>query len=268
MDEASQPNEPRLGVPPDPPWKPLESGDHPPKGYLSVYYSDPLARYPVRHITKVGDNKSDPNIETATYGLFSTCEKELRRSIVKNKRPWIFFVANLKGAGRALTGFYEVGWYAPGPLGKRDFALAASRMRFIDPIPLSEIAGPLGDKVRIRFRLYMGVDEEETEALRNLVEERSDRTEAYLREVRRMESYSKRITGYSYPTWEREGSFSPADAAIYLEHPESPDDEEIGNTSPTDRWKCSECGHELVNLSRQKLCPSCQRTGTLSAVQS
>ena len=253
-------------MPPEPPWKPLD-GESLGKGYLSVYYSDPLARYPVRHITKVGDNKSDPNIETATYGLFSTCEKGLRGSVVKNKRPWVFFVTNLKGVGRALTGLYEVGWYSPGPLGARDFALAASRMRFVDPIPLTEIPGPLGEKVKIRFRLYMGVDEEEAAALRALVEERPDRTDAYLHEVRRMESYSRRITGFSYPTWEREGSFSAADAAIYLA-PRNDSDEEVGNTSPTDRWKCSECEHELVNLSRQKLCPSCQRTGTLYAIQS
>jgi hypothetical protein len=65
-------------------WKPLAGGG---TGYLSFYYSEPLARYPIRHITRPADNKSDPNIETATYGLFSICERQMRGKLVREGRP-------------------------------------------------------------------------------------------------------------------------------------------------------------------------------------
>lgn len=254
-------------MPPNRPWQPLQR-EEPEQGYVSIYYSDPLARYPVRHITKLGDNKSDPNIETQTYGLFSTCEESMRRSVVNNGRPWIFFIANLKGIGRALTGFYEIGWYAPGPSGARDIALAASQSRFIDPIPLTEISGGVGETVRRRFRLYMGVNAAEAETLRQLIESSPDRTGAYLSEVKRMESYSRSITGFTYPTWERDRSFGADEAKTYLTPRRGAAAEEAGNTSPTDLWHCVECKEVISNVSRLKLCPKCQKIGTLVPVQS
>ena len=114
-------------------------------GYLSVYRSDPLARYPIRHVTKKADNKSDPNIETGTYGLFSTCERPMRRKIVREGRPHLFFVTSHGRSSRALTGYYELGWFAEstGGAATGDYALAATKIRFIEPIPLDVLPEPV-----------------------------------------------------------------------------------------------------------------------------
>ena len=80
--------------PPGPPWRPLDPAA-PATGYASYYLSDELARWPVRAITRIKDNKSDPNLETGTYGLFSTCQREMRSGIVHDPPRYIFFVTNL-----------------------------------------------------------------------------------------------------------------------------------------------------------------------------
>ena len=54
-----------------------------------MYLADDLSRLPVRHITRPHDNKSDPNIETGTYGLFSTCENQMRSGIVNRGAQYI-----------------------------------------------------------------------------------------------------------------------------------------------------------------------------------
>ena len=101
--------------PPVEPWSPLrkQAGAG---AYLSVYLSSPLARLPVRDITRLGDNKSDPNLETLSYGMFSTCEPRMRTSIVNRSIGEIFFLTNFRGEGRVLTGYYKLGWHRPGPL--------------------------------------------------------------------------------------------------------------------------------------------------------
>src|SRR5262249_54335505 len=92
-------------------WNPLSdtSGG---AGYLSVYLSEPVARYPIRHVTKKANNKSDPNIETGTYGMFSTCERLMRRKIVQEGRRYLFFLTSHRTRGRVLTGCYKLGWFA------------------------------------------------------------------------------------------------------------------------------------------------------------
>jgi hypothetical protein len=249
-------------MPPNPPWEPLTTTEE--IGYLSVYLSDPLARYPVRHITRVADNTSDPNIETMTYGLFSTCEDKMRKGVVRDGRRWLFFMATLPGKGRSLTGMYKVGWHAPGPLfpGVDDFALAASEARWIAPIPASEVGGSLGDQLRRKFRLYLRLDSEHTAELRELIESKPDLTDAYLAEVARLERFSKSVTGYTYPTWEREQGFEGSDAAQYLT-PREGGGEQATNTSPTGRWRCVECDSTTENAARLKLCPTCKAPGTL-----
>src|SRR5450631_819859 len=54
--------------PPSPPWREIAIR-RPPTGYLSFYIADDLSRLPVRAVTLPGNNKADPNLETATYGL-------------------------------------------------------------------------------------------------------------------------------------------------------------------------------------------------------
>jgi len=249
-------------MPPDPPWVPLATNED--IGYLSVYLSDPLARYPVRHITRIADNKSDPNIETMTYGLFSTCEDKMRKGVVRDGRAWLFFMTMLAGKGRSVTGMYEIGWHAPGPLapGVDDVALVASSTRWIDPIPATEVSGSLGEELRRAFRLYLRLGVEHTAALRELIASRPDRTADYLSEVSRLERFNQSVTGYTYPTWERDCSFERADAAQYLT-PRDGGGEKSANSSPTGRWRCVECGSTTDNTARLKLCPTCKAPGAL-----
>ncbi len=99
------------------PWRELSDAG---RGYLSVYFSEPLARWPVREITRPADNKSDPNIETGTYGLFSTCEPSMRNRIVNDGAATVFFLTTRrKHQGRVVSGYYHVGWYTEG--GSSDF---------------------------------------------------------------------------------------------------------------------------------------------------
>jgi hypothetical protein len=251
--------------PPVGPWRPLiDSG----RGYLSVYLSDPLARYPVRAITRPADNKSDPNVETLTYGLFSTCEPMMRNRIVKDGSATIFFVTSHHGKPRAVTGYYWIGWYAEGARGARnhDFALAAETARFIDPIPVTTLPDALAPSCAGRYRTYRPVDPEVTNVLRAVVDARPDRSEAYLREVNRLEQFSRARTGYAYPSWGREHGFTWSDAPAYFHDPtavvaESP------NSSPGGRWRCIACNGVIDNSALLKQCPACKAIATLIPYQ-
>ena len=53
-----------------------------PAGFLSFYLRDELSALAVRGVTLPGNNKSDPNLETGTYGLFSICCQSMRAGIV------------------------------------------------------------------------------------------------------------------------------------------------------------------------------------------
>jgi hypothetical protein len=136
-----------LYAPPEHPWTPIDN--RPGAGaYLSVYLSSPLARLPVRDVTRLNDNKSDPNLETGTYGLFSTCEPIMRGSIKARGIGEIFFLTTIEDVGRCLVGHYELGWLVE--FEKKDVALAATSMRFIDPIPVDRISGKAGARSMAR----------------------------------------------------------------------------------------------------------------------
>ena len=101
-----------------------------------MYYSEPLARWPVREITRPGDNKSDPNIETGTYGLFSTCEPGMRNRIVHDGAATIFFLTTRKrGEGRVLSGYYHVGWYTEEPKVPSTATMRWLPLRCVSSIP-------------------------------------------------------------------------------------------------------------------------------------
>jgi len=254
-------------APPKPPWRDLTvSGE--PEGYASVYLSDDLARWPVRHITRSGDNKSDPNIETGSYGLCSTCEPTMRTSIVKRGIPYVFFLTNFGGRGRKLTGYYEVGWYAEGPTPGRteDYALAARYSRFIAPVALEDLPTDAAVALSTGFRLCKRLSVDVAATLRRFIRARPDRTDDYLGEIDRLERFSLHHTGYRYPSWRRVRPWSWSEAARYVETPPDEAVDETRNASPTGIWRCVKCGERIENVARLKACPACDRLGTLVAV--
>jgi hypothetical protein len=251
-----------------PPWKPLREVV-PRKGYASVYLSDDLARYPVRGITRIGDNKSDPNIETMTYGLCSTCESTMRTSIVDRGIPDVFFLCNHRGEGRRLTGRYEIGWFAEGPFHgarEKDFALAAKSIRFIEPIPIESLKQPARDVLSTGFRQVKILEPEVRDQLRNLIDHQPDQTDRYLAEVERLESFALFHTKFRYPSWQRKARWTLSDAERYLRETGSKIASQTRNESPTGRWNCVACNAKITNSARLKACPACGELATLEAV--
>lgn len=250
--------------PPNPPWHEFP-GDSSAEGYLSYYLADELGRFPVRGITRVGDNKSDPNIETLTYGLFTTCEPTMRLSIVERGIRDLFFVTRPRGQRRALVGHYRLRWYCDGPFAprRRDFALAAESGRFIDPIAVDAVGRELGACLRHPFRLYVRIKEARRRELLQLIYGKPDRTDRYLAEVDRLERLNALYTGYRYPTWRRTSGWSWADAAIYLGSKPGKTADHAKNSSPSGRWVCTYCRKHTVNAALLRACPHCGRIGTL-----
>lgn len=249
--------------PPNSPWATLRPQD-PPAGAVSFYYSDPLACVPIREVTRPGDNKSDPNLETKTFGLFSTCERQMRASVVQNGIPHVFFVTR-RGGERVLTGYYEIAWYSESVLSPQgaDFALAASRVRFIeDPIPLSRLRGRLGERMRSHFRTFLRVDARESARLISLIDQRDDATDLYLTEIERIERFNQFHTGYR--CWGRTRPFSWDDAPDFLTSDRSSvKARKVLNSSPSGLWRCESCGAIHENKSLLKLCQACGKPGTL-----
>ncbi|QGG41311.1 hypothetical protein [Aeromicrobium yanjiei] len=244
----------------DAPWEELEDRG---TGYLSVYFSDPIARWPVRAITRPGDNKSDPNIETGTYGLFSTCEPPMRNRIVKDGAATIFFVTTHKPrAGRSLTGYYKIGWFTEGTQGasNSDYALAASSMRFIKPLPVLEVPAELREICASPFRQMRPTSVQHTSALVELIDQADDRTSDYLQEVERLETFALDQCGYAYPSWGRQSGFSWDEAPAFYKDGDVP---RIPNSSRSNSWRCQECNYVVQNRALLKMCPICNHVGSL-----
>ncbi len=213
-------------IPPNPPWVEI-NGDPGNGGFLSFYYSDPYSDVPVRRISSETDSKSDPNIETKTYGLFSTCEPMMRSSIVNEKLKYLLFCTRREKT-RVLTGYYELKWYTVGPTikgyamknghAKNDYILAAARARFVDPgFVLSELTGYLeGTDLSTRFRTFHRLSPKVTIKLISLLDHTEDMTAKYLTEIKRLENENLKSVGYTYPNWKKTSSFSWNDAGKYL----------------------------------------------------
>ena len=243
------------------PWHPLTDQG---RGYLSVYFSEPLARWPVREITRPGDNKSDPNIETGTYGLFSTCEPGMRNRIVHDGAATIFFLTTRRrGQGRVLSGYYRVGWYTEGTQGaiNRDYALAASSMRFIQPIVATELPKPLAAICSTEFRTMKPIDEDATSTLRELCDRQPDETASYFDEVLRIERFARARSGYAYPSWGREEGFTWDNASEYYQT--DAELSKVPNSSKSKKWRCRECGYVIKSGALLKRCPLCKEMATL-----
>ena len=197
----------RVAIPPNPPWAPLTvreaSG-----GYLSYFFSDELSSLPVRAITSVGDNKVDPNLETKTYGLFSPCNKNMRKIIVKRGCRYIFFVTRRKGI-RVLCGVYFVKWYAPINPDGGDFCLATDRIWFVaDSIPSGDVDKACGTNICRPFRTCLRVDAKGCRKMEGLLKRRANATRSYLAEIDRLERFNLKHGGYRYVTAKRRDSYS------------------------------------------------------------
>ena len=197
----------KVAVPPNHPWKPLDiceaSG-----GCLGSFLNDHLSGLPVRAITTVDDNKVGPNLETMTYGLFSTCHKVMRKSIVKRGCRHVFFMTNRKGV-RVLAGLYLIKWYAPVSSEDNDFCLAADEIWFVqDPIPLSDVDKVCGTNFDRKFRNYLRVDAVECKKIEKLLKRRRDITDLYLSEIDRLERFNLKHGGYRYVTAKIRDSYS------------------------------------------------------------
>jgi hypothetical protein len=222
----------------------------------------------VRAITLPKNNKSDPNLETLTYGLFSTCEPKMRVGIVNRRVRHVIFVTNIRAKGRHVTGSYELGWYAHGTLwpSTRDFALAACSARFIDPIPVRGFSGELGERLRGRWRSYILLDPEPSADLVAVVSAAPDRTSEYLAEIDRLERINRYLTGYRYVSWKRPEPWGWSDAGAYLPSDDGQPGDASPNTSPTGRWRCDACGETTINEALLKLCPHCGSGGRLRPI--
>lgn len=198
----------KIPIPPNPPWVPLDiceaSG-----GYLSYFYNDELSSLPARAITRVGDNKVDPNLETKTYGLFSTCNKIMRRSIVKRRCRPIFFMTNRKGV-RVLAGLYLVKWYVPVAPNGDDFCLAADRIWFVeDPIPLVDVDKACGtDICRPSRSICLRVNPDECRKMVGLLKRKPNVIKLYLSEIGRLERFNLKYGGYKCVTAKERDSYS------------------------------------------------------------
>ena len=254
--------------PPSHPWKTLEIPPKP-EGYLSYYYSDDISPMPVRWVTKPGDNKSDPNLETSTYGLFSTCSPNMRRGVVKSGRPYIFFITNRNGV-RVLTGYYHIKWYVEGAFsGGWDFSIAANKVHFVDPpISLVEIDKKFGSTLSKHFRTHKGLSHDICCKLRTLLESYEDSTDAYLKEVDRLERFNLKHGEYRYIGWKQKDKFSWEYARKYLERFfQEPSDQErsqkVKNSNPDNLWHCSSCKEVHLNKSLLRRCPHCGEIASL-----
>jgi hypothetical protein len=248
-------------IPPNPPWQILEAQQDA-HGYISIYYSDDLSALPVRWITKPIDNKSDPNLETRTYGLFSTCMSVMRSGVVNRGSSYLFFATRWKGE-RVLTGYYKIRWYARGVLG--DYCLAADKIRFTsNPISLKTVDRKCGTTVSKWFRNMKLLTPQQCTRVRNLLQDLPDATDDYLAEIDRMERLNLKSIGYRYPGWGLIDKFS-WELAPYFLNDNFPGQRRAKtlNTSPSGWWKCESCSKTVKNKALLKQCPFCKDVGTL-----
>jgi len=225
-----------------------------------------MSRLPVRAVTKPGDNKSDPNLETLTYGLFSTCSPRMRSGIVTRGSEYLFF-ATRRGDKRILTGYYRLRWYTNGVfVDKRDFALAADAARFIEKsISLTEVDRRCKTNVSRRFRGMLLLTPAECRKLKRLVDSQPDATAAYLEEVDRLERFNSKHGGYRYIAWRLKEKFSWELARQYLTEKRvaKTDTRLVLNSSPSGLWVCEVCNNVVTNKALLKRCPFCAKFGTL-----
>lgn len=241
------------------PWRRLKPNPNA-GGYLSYYYSDDLSPLPVRAVTRIRDNKTDPNLETGTYGLFSTCSKSMRKSVVANGSEYIIFMTSR--ITRVICGYYRIGWTAPTLFSDGDFCLAAAQLHFIaEPLSFESLRKPLGLR---KARCCLRLSPTQVNGLVDRLNEQPDATARYVREIRRLEQFNFSRTGKRYvnfgwitsPDWDR--------GTAILERARRQGGSVVtSNRSSTGEWRCLECGFEFESGSLLKCCPSCDHIGSV-----
>ena len=250
--------------PPNPPWKRLEKQSD--DAYVTFYYSDPTSPLPAREVTRPQDNKSDPNLETSTFGLFSTCEERMRASLVKNGIEHIIFLTN-RGA-RVVAGYYRVGWYCEGVFGlaEGDYALAAEEVHFIDPpIALSDLPASARSEIERHRRGFLRLEEGAARDVIRTVKRRKNKVNEYLEEIDRLERFNQRVIGFR--CWRRDVPFSWDEARALQGKKADQEAAAAPNTSPTGLWLCGSCKKEIRYKSRLKQCPFCGAVGSLTPIK-
>jgi len=266
--------------PPGLPWREL----HPnfaAHSYLCFYYTSSFSGRAVRDVNRVvanvsgghvADCKVDPNWETGTFGLFSTCQQAIRRGAVNNRSPYLFFFGDHAAASRerGVAGYYRLRWYAEGGTYAGDFCLAADKLHFVErPISFAEVNAHLGTKLSNRVpRLSMKLSTTESLGLLAMLEQQPDATAAYIREVRRLEQINARISGgLKYVNFGRTTSFTWDAAKDIKSLGIASTRTRSRNSTPENRWWCASCHATHVSRALLKLCPTCGEHGTLHESQ-
>jgi len=205
-------------------WLPIKQSNQN-TGRLIFHYSSQSSKLPVRNVQKLWDNKADPNIETGTYGLFSTCMPAIRRRIIDLGDRYIFFFTNWNGR-RRVTGYYELEGYVEtglrcrdrrGVLHFPDFALQAKKEHFVAEgifltgDSLSRVRPILVNENSLRGygpRGSQHTDPKLTSLLKEMLDKQHDVTTGYIEEIRRLEEDNLKRTGFKYPSWHRSEGFN------------------------------------------------------------
>lgn len=236
-------------------------------GCLTFFYSEDLSYLPIRWVTKPSDNKSDPNLETLTYGLFSTCGKQLRQSIVKHGSEYLFFITNLKKQGRCLVGFYKLKWFAASNSRANDYSIAAQQGHFVEnPISLKFIDQIHGTNFSQAFRLFRRIPKEDCLILESTLLKQTNIIGKYLEEIDRLERFNEKHGKYRYIAWKQSEKFSWEYAKNYLDQPVYIAKAlHTKNSTVDDTWECCKCHYEFKNRSLLKRCPNCGAINTVSS---
>lgn len=168
------------------------------------YESSPSAELPVRDMLNVNEKgfKTEPNIETGTYGYGKCVDAGTRNSFVKNRKGYIFFLTAYQGTKdeykdrNFITGYYHIRQKADvRQQHLRNFddevcpdlevcnALRADDYKFYkieDAFELTtEKLKEWGYKGKLIKQLKLALSEEKTKEVLDFFSQKTDATEAY-----------------------------------------------------------------------------------------